>query len=147
MKTKIDQASSTDQMPKEVATALLLSGQSTSNRFRKVCNTAREKICEPVSRSTVLNVSAPKTPMQRFEQRLRKSNAKQLTTWLRRASRRGERLQDTLFDNQTRLAALPDAKNERFIALLERHLAEIDGIGQAIKSELDNRSTRGSIKL
>lgn len=125
-----------DAMPAEVATALLLSGQSMSNRFRKVCNTARQRVCEPVSRSTALPISAPATPLQKFERKLRKSNAKQLTTWLRRASRKGDRLQDLLFDTQA-------SGKEELAAALQRHIAEIDAIAESIKNELDFRSTRG----
>lgn len=125
-------------MPKEVATALLLSGQSMSSRFRKVCNTARERVCEPVSRSTALNVSAPATPMQRFERKLRKANAKQLTTWARRATRRGERLQDLLFDTQA-------ASNEKLAAVLQQRIEQIDGIAQSINSELTSRASRGKV--
>lgn len=126
-------------MPKEVATALLLSGQSTSNRFRKVCNTARERVCEPVSRSTALNVSAPTTPLQKFERKLRNANAKQLATWLRRATRKGERLQDILFDAQDAGDSKPT------VEMLERSIGQIDGIAQSINSELDNRSKRGKV--
>lgn len=142
MKTEID------AMPKEVATALPLSGQSTSNRFRKVCKTARERVCEPVSRSTRLNVSAPATPLQKFERKLRNANAKQLTTWARRASRKGERLQDILFHAQQNLYGCPERMREvleRTVEAIERQIDEIDVIAQAINSELTNRSARGKV--
>lgn len=136
---KSNEKTTFDAMPKEVATALLLSGQSMSNRFRKVCNTARERIVEPVSRSTILNVSAPATPLQKFERKLSKANVKQLTTWLRRAARKGNRLQDLLFDAQTE-----GAKNG-VISVLEQRIAQMDAIGQAIQAELDKRQSRGKL--
>lgn len=136
----MNDATTFDAMPAEVATALLLSGQSMSNRFRKVCNTAREQIVEPVSRSTRLNVSAPATPLQKFERKLRKANAKQLTTWMRRATRKGDRLQDLLFDTQA-------SGNEKLAGLLQQQIEQVDAISQSIKSELDTRSTRGKLKV
>lgn len=135
----MNDATTFDAMPAEVATALLLSGQSMSNRFRKVCNTAREQIVEPVSRSTRLNVSAPATPLQKFERKLRKANAKQLTTWMRRATRKGDRLQDLLFDTQA-------SGNEKLAAVLQQRIEQIDGIAQAINSELTSRASRGKLQ-
>lgn len=130
----------TDQMPRETAMALLTSGQRMTASFRRTCLRATERIVEPVSRSTRMNVSAPATPMQKFERKLRNANAKQLTTWARRATRKGEKLQDLLFESQIAVDSKPT------LEMLERSIAEIDTISQAIKSELDNRSTRGKLK-
>lgn len=135
-----------DAMPAEVATALLLSGQSMSNRFRKVCNTARERIAEPVSRSTRLNVSAPATPLQKFERKLRKANAKQLTTWLRRATRRGNLLQDTrdevAFDTRN---SERESKTVALLELLTKQIGQMDAIAESIKNELEYRQSRGKV--
>lgn len=130
----------TDQMPREVALALLTSGQSMPGSFRRTCLRATERIVEPVSRSTTLNISAPKTPRQRFERKLSKSNAKQLNTWLRRATRRGERLQD-----RRDIIGLSELELDKAVAVFDRQIAEIDTISQAITSELTSRQSR--IKL
>lgn len=145
---KTEMTADQDQMPKEVAIALLTSNQKMTASFRRTCLRATERVCEPVSRSTRLNISAPATPMQRFERKLRKANAKQLTTWARRATRRGERLQDLLFENQQELTTCAEGDVSglnALIAALEQRIGQIDAIGQAINLELTSRASRGKV--
>lgn len=131
-----------DQMPAEVATTLLLSGQSMTRRFRKICQMARQRIVEPVSCSTALNVSAPKTGQQRLQARLSKANVKQLLTWQTRTLRRGNRLQDAR-DNAFFELWSDEVEKEKALSMLSQQIAMHDALCEAINAELTMRSARG----
>lgn len=138
--------SNTGFMPRPVAVALLTSNQSKTNSFRKRLIRATERVVEPVSRSTALNISAPKTGSQKLQSRLSKANAKQLLTWQKRTLRRGEKYQDLLFETQ---AKLTDAVAEDMNGLwateeaLLKQIAAHDALSEAIQNELTKRSARG----
>lgn len=132
-----------DQIPPEVATALLLSGQSMTARFRKVCQMARQRVVEPVSRSTALNVSAPKIGAQRLQARLAKASAAQLHRWHKRTLRRGNRYQDLYSDIDLHADPSKDAQ----VKWIEQQMAAHDGLCQAIIDELTSRATRGKVAI
>lgn len=130
------QNSNTGFMPRSIAITLLTSKYSKTNGFRKRCFHAMERVVEPVSRSTRLNVNAPKTGEQRLQARLVKSTAAQLHKWAKRTVRRGNRYQDFLSDAQTTGEKQP-------ADLLQQQIAAQDALGEAIQNELTARSTRG----
>lgn len=138
--------SNTGFMPRPVAVALLTSNQSKTNSFRKRLIRATERVVEPVSRSTALNISAPKTGSQKLQSRLSKANAKQLLTWQKRTLARGERYQDLLFEAQAKMmnGKVEDVPElERVEKLLTQQIAAHDALSEAIHNELTTRSARG----
>jgi hypothetical protein len=135
------QMSSTGFMPKNVAIALLTSGQAMTNPFRKRCLHATERVCEPVSRSTALPVSAPKTGSQRLQARLKKATAAQLHKWAKRTLARGNRYRDQHDDVLFEMT--PDPEKEQILELLGKQIAAHDALCEAIQTELTSRSTRG----
>lgn len=144
--SEMAQTSNTGFMPRNVAIALLTSNQSKTNGFRKRCFRAMERIVEPVSRSTALNVSAPKIGAQRLQARLAKATAAQLHRWHKRTLLRGERYQDRLFETQAKLMNVQPEyvlALERAERLLTQQIQAHDGLCQAIIDELTNRAARG----
>lgn len=140
------QTSNSGFMPRNVAIALLTSNQSKTNGFRKRLFRAMEKVCEPLSRSTALPVSAPKIGAQRLQARLVKASAAQLHRWHKRTLRRGERYQDRLFETQAKLMNVKPEDVpalERVERLLTQQIQAHDGLCEAIANELTNRSARG----
>lgn len=127
-------------MPSEVATALLLSSQSMTNRFKKVCQAARQRIVEPVSRSTALPISAPKTGEQRLGARLKKATAAQLQKWSKRTLARGNRLMDA----RDKISFTNDSDEAKaLVELLGQQISAHDRLGEALHLELTSRATRG----
>lgn len=133
-------------MPRSIAITLLTSNQSKTAAFRRRCFRATEKVCEPKSRSTALNVSAPKTGAQRLQARLSKASAAQLHKWAKRTLARGERYQDLLFETQAKLMNVQPEdvpELERVEKLLTQQIVAHDGLCEAISAELTTRAARG----
>lgn len=133
-------------MPRSIAITLLTSNQSKTNSFRKRCFRAMARVCEPVSRSTQLDISAPKTGEQKLQARLNKANAAQLHKWAKRTLARGNRYQDLLLDTQEKLTDAPaEDMNTLWAAekALLQQIAAHDGLCEAINAELALRATRG----
>lgn len=126
------QTSNAGFMPRSIAITLLTSKQSKTNGFRKRCFRAMECVCEPLSRSTALPVSAAKTGAQRLQARLTKATAAQLHKWGKRTLRRGNRYQDFLSD------ALATGEKQP-ADLLQQQIAAHDGLCEAINTELKGR--------
>lgn len=105
---------------------------------------ARQRIAEPISRSTALNVSAPKIGAQRLQARLAKASAAQLCRWHNRTLRRANRLQDTR-DAVAATSHNPEGDLQVAAALetLSKRIAAHDGLCEAINTELTNRAARG----
>lgn len=129
-------------MPREVAITLLTSNYSKTNGFRKRCLRATERVCEPVSRSTPLNISAPKTGEQRLDARLKKSTAAQLQKWAKRTLARGNRYMDQK-DNVFFEVGISDDEKQKIEALLNQQISAHDRLCEAINAELTSRSARG----
>lgn len=131
-------------MPREIAITFLTSKYSKTNGFRKRCFRAMERVCEPVSRSTALPISAPKTGAQRLQARLSKANAKQLLTWHKRTLARGNNLLDVR-DKVAFTSHNPEGDGEvaGMLELLSKQIAAHDALCEAINAELTLRSTRG----
>lgn len=127
-------------MPREIAVTLLTSPQSKTNGFKKRCFRALEKVCEPQSRSTQLNVSAAKTGEQRLQSRLTKANAKQLFTWHKRTLRRA----NNLLDMRDKIEFTNDNEESRkLVEVLSQRISAYDRLCEAINAEVTARSTRG----
>lgn len=99
-----------------------------------------ECIVEPISRSTRLNISAPKTGEQRLQARLSKANAKQLLTWHKRTLRRG----NNLLDMRDKVSFTNDSEESRkLVEVLSQRIDMHDALCEAIQAELDKRRQRG----
>lgn len=133
------QTSNTGFMPRSIAITLLTSSQSKTNGFRKRCFRAMEKICVPLSRSTALPVSAPKTGQQRLQSRLAKASAAQLHRWWLRTVRRGNRFQDLYSDIDLHADPSKDAQ----VKWIEQQIVSHDALCETINTELTNRAARG----
>lgn len=92
-----------------------------------------ERVCEPLSRSTALPVSAAKTGAQRLQARLSKATAVQLHKWAKRTLRRGNRLTDIR----------DETEDEKLVELAGGQIAAHDALGEAIIAELTLRATLG----
>lgn len=136
------QNSNTGFMPREIAIIFLTSKPSKTNGFRKRCFRAMGRVCEPLSRSTALPVSAAKTGAQRLQARLSKATAAQLHKWAKRPLRRGNRYSDqrddVLFED-----GIADEEKKKIMDLLDKQVAAHDALCEAIQNELTARSTRG----
>lgn len=138
------QMSNTGFMPRGVAITLLASNYSKTNSFRKRCLRATERVCEPVSRSTQLDISAPRTGEQRLNARLKKATAAQLNRWAKRTLARGNRYQDMLAEVEDRAPLEADqAQHEAHLGLLHQQISAHDRLGDAINLELTDRAGRG----
>lgn len=140
------QTSNTGFMPRSIAITLLTSNQSKTASFRKRCRRAMERVSEPVSRSTALNVSAPKTGAQRLQAHLSKASVKQLVKWAKRTLVRGNRYQDLLAEIEDNAPFESDqAQHEAQLDLLHQQIAAHDALCEAINAELTSRATRRKV--